>query len=371
MSGYNRHEAQPRVSSNIRTASQHELQTQETIAPAEIIDSISSAVSDHSLGQFRSTSLGDIPQEGGDIELVNDVHIDDMGSGMASVSNATVDQPTLEQIQRVYYTRGLEELENLHLLDLSPLANWKLSSYKQGCGLSQLLEDSPDSLWQSDGSNGTNNVNASANGMNNNQLANPHSVTIQFAKKISLERISIFTNFTLDESYTPSKIRIMAGSSGWDLSEVCTVNFSKPIGWSHIIFNGIRTDGVLKCFVVKLIVLANHQDGKDSHIRAIRCFGKKTAQSNLNLPMATSGLNELSAPFLSHSSDIEASAMSGLTNTSGLLLSHGTENIEPANEEMKSNLDDDSSRVLGNVSDVIGFNAGFQSIELKSISSIR
>lgn len=365
MSGYSRPDARSRASSNISNTSQHEIQTQEVIAQAEIIDSITSAVSDHSLGQFRSTSLSN---EGGDIEYINDDPIDDMGSGM--VSNATVDQPTLEQIQRVYYTRGLEELENLQLLDLSPLANWKLSSYKQGCGLSQLLEDSPDSLWQSDGSNGTNNVNASTGGMNNNQLANPHSVTIQFAKKISLERISIFTNFTLDESYTPSKIRIMAGSSGWDLSEVCTVNFSKPIGWSHIIFNGIRNDGVLKCFVVKLIVLANHQDGKDSHIRAIRCFGKKTAQSNLNLPMMTSGLRtEHSAQFLGHTSDLEISGMSGLTNSSGVVLNH-TEN-ESSNEGVKSHLDDDSSKVLGNVAEVIGFNAGFQSIELLSISSIR
>ena len=41
----------------------------------------------------------------------------------------------------------------------------------------------------------------------------------------------------------------MAGSSeGWDLIEVCTVNFDQPVGWSHIIFNGIRADGVLKCF---------------------------------------------------------------------------------------------------------------------------
>ena len=66
---------------------------------------------------------------------------------------------------------------------------------------------------------------------------------------MALERISIFTNYSLDESYTPSRIKIMAGSSeGWDLIEVCTVNFDQPVGWSHIIFNGIRADGVLKCF---------------------------------------------------------------------------------------------------------------------------
>ncbi|EMG45611.1 Anaphase promoting complex subunit, putative [Candida maltosa Xu316] len=202
-------------------------------------------------------------------------------------------QPSLEQIQRVYYLKGLQELESLQLFDLSPLANWKLSSWKQGFGLKQLRDDSPDTYWQSDGSNSGNSHNNGDNNANQqqqqqqqnpnnsmllNHLSTPHSITIQFSKKVALERISIFTNYSLDESYTPSKIKIMAGSSeGWDLIEVCTVNFDQPIGWSHIIFNGIRNDGVLKCFLIKIIILANHQEGKDSHIRAIRCFGKKSS----------------------------------------------------------------------------------------------
>lgn len=293
----------------------HEVQTQSTIPAEEIIDSLASDRHDEE---------------------------DDVGA-----SNIT-DQPTLEQTQRVYYTRGLEELESLQLLDLLPLANWKLSSFKQGCGLAQLRDDSPDTLWQSDGSNGSSNANSATN-MHNNQLSNPHSVTIQFSKKVSLERISIFTNYTLDESYTPSRIRIMAGSSAWDLSEVCTVEFNKPIGWLHIIFNGIRDDCVLKCFVVKLVILANHQDGKDSHIRAIRCFGKKSAKTN----------NILTAIKHSFLLDLE-------TNLSGF----STLGISLNNRNLSIDDDDESSRVLENVQEVIGFN-GFQSLELKSISSIR
>ena len=48
--------------------------------------------------------------------------------------------------------RGLEEIENLQLLDLSPLATWRISLHNQGHGLVQLREDSSESYWQSDGS---------------------------------------------------------------------------------------------------------------------------------------------------------------------------------------------------------------------------
>ncbi|EDK39030.2 hypothetical protein PGUG_03128 [Meyerozyma guilliermondii ATCC 6260] len=261
------------------------------------------------------------------------------------------EQPSLEQIQQVYYSKGLEELESLKLLDLTPLANWKLSSFKPGFGLPQLRADTPESYWQSDGSNGVSNINAG----NSDQLVVPHSITIQFAKRVSLERISIFTNYSLDESYTPSKIQILAGNSdGWDLSEVCTVNFNKPIGWSHIIFNRIRQDGVLKCFVVKLKVLANHQDGKDSHIRAIRCFGKrstthgKVAATEIPFSLGSGELlRELSLNSAASASAMEESLDQGV------------------------NFDDnETSRIINNVNEVIGFN-GFQSLELKSVSSIR
>ncbi|KAK6456774.1 galactose-binding domain-like protein [Scheffersomyces xylosifermentans] len=370
------------------TSSHHELQLQTEIPQDILIDSITSALTSDNVH---------FSEDGTDIHdsRDHDIDPDDMGTGVGSSNNNMTqsEQPSLEQIQRVYYAKGLEELESLQLLDLSPLANWKLSSYKQGFGLSQLRDDSPDTYWQSDGSNGNNHNNSA---IMNNQLCNPHALTISFSKKVSLERISIFTNYSLDESYTPSRIKIMAGSSdGWDLSEVCTVNFNKPIGWSHIIFNGIRSDGVLKCFVVKLIILANHQDGKDSHIRAIRCFGKKSTNNNNRIAVRNKGsygdhINHTTS-FASHQSDLlkDLSIQSGLTNASGFSLNNRSsirnisdrpafvyaeeeneenERITNENEEQE---DTESSRILHNVSDVIGFNSGFQSLELRTYSSIR
>lgn len=284
---------------------------------------------------------------------VNNSHYEDHEEESQDVTNpgiASEESPSLEQIQQVYYNKGLEELEALKLLDLTPLANWKLSSFKPGFGLPQLRADTPESYWQSDGSNGINNMNAGTS----DQLVVPHSITIQFAKRVSLERISIFTNFSLDESYTPSRIQIFAGNSdGWDLSEVCTVTFNKPIGWSHIIFNRIRQDGVLKCFVVKLKILANHQDGKDSHIRAIRCFGKRG--TNLG------NLKPKEVPFSLGSGELLQELS---LNSAALALV-----IDEAMEEEVVE-DHESSRIINNVNQVIGFN-GFQSLELKSVLSIR
>ena len=77
------------------------------------------------------------------------------GTASFLLGNVYMSQKELDSA-KIYYQKGIEELESLQLLDLSPLANWKLSSFKQGFGLSQLREDSPDSYWQSDGSNGSN-----------------------------------------------------------------------------------------------------------------------------------------------------------------------------------------------------------------------
>lgn len=299
---------------------------------------------------------------------------DDSHNNLIAGDTSTADHPNLDQTQKIYYKKGLEELDSLQLLDLSPLANWKLSSFKPGFGLDQLRDDLPDTFWQSDGSNGNPNANANSIAMANNQLTHPHSITIQFAKKVLLERISIFTNFLLDESYTPSKIRIMAGSSdSWDLTEVCTVSFNKPVGWSHIIFNGIRGDGVLKCFIVKIVILANHQDGKDSHIRAIRCFGKKTVQLTRDISAAATAAS---------GSDIlrDMSLVSGMSNLSGVLLNHQIMGPPLAHSigstsgdggELEEEGDDETQRILGNVNDVIGLNSGFQSVELRLMLSIR
>lgn len=263
------------------------------------------------------------------------------------------DQQSIEHLQNEYYARGLEEIDSLQLLDLSPLATWKLSSHKQGHGLDQLREDNANTYWQSDGSlDGT--PDPGVNGESAHHK--PHSIMLQFSKKVSLERILLFCNYNIDESYTPLKIRIMAGSSSWDLTEVCVVSFDKPVGWSHIIFQGVRGDGLLKCFVVKIIILANHQDGKDSHVRAIRCFGKKAVFGASKYPLPTADSSNMS--LISHSGQVHSMEYLG----------HVDESLA---EDKDAVSDPVTEKVLNNVANVIGFNTGFETLPLQSVSGIR
>ena len=268
------------------------------------------------------------------------------------------EQQSIEHLQNEFYARGLEDIESLQLLDLSPLATWKLSSFKQGHGLDQLRDDNPNTYWQSDGSSdGTPDPNFNGDSVHHKV----HAITLQFSKKVSLERIMLFCNYHIDESYTPLKIRIMAGSSSWDLTEVCVVNFDKPVGWSHIIFLGVRGDGLLKCFVVKIIILANHQDGKDSHIRALRCFGKKaTSFSGLKYPIApdTSTLEGANPHQNGQSMEYDA-------------IAEEIENVESLHYLKYLRVGPTTETILNNVADVIGFNTGFDTLPLQSVSGIR
>ncbi|KAH1019888.1 hypothetical protein HUJ04_009639 [Dendroctonus ponderosae] len=74
-------------------------------------------------------------------------------------------------------------------------------------GVDQLRDDRADTYWQSDG-----------------QL--PHLVNIQFQRKTTISDIYIYTDYKLDESYTPSRIQ--------------------------------------------LAVTSNHQNGRDTHMRQIK-----------------------------------------------------------------------------------------------------
>lgn len=65
-------------------------------------------------------------------------------------------------------------------------AIWSLSSCKPGFGVDQLRDDITETYWQSDG-----------------QL--PHLVNIQFRRKTTIRDICIYTDYKLDESYTPSR----------------------------------------------------------------------------------------------------------------------------------------------------------------------
>ena len=80
-------------------------------------------------------------------------------------------------------------------------ATWSLSSCKPGYGVQQLRDGCIDTYWQSDG-----------------QL--PHLVNIQFRRKTTVQSVAVFTDFKLDESYTPTRISIRVGTNFNDLQEI-------------------------------------------------------------------------------------------------------------------------------------------------------
>lgn len=80
-----------------------------------------------------------------------------------------------------------------------------------GFGVEQLRDNCMDTYWQSDG-----------------QL--PHLVNIQFQRKTTINQIYIYTDYKLDESYTPSRISIRSGTHFNDLQEIEIIDLCEPTG---------------------------------------------------------------------------------------------------------------------------------------------
>lgn len=129
-------------------------------------------------------------------------------------------------------------------------AIWSLSSCKPGFGVDQLRDDCMETYWQSDG-----------------QL--PHLVNIQFRRKTVVRDICIYIDYRLDESYTPGRISVRAGTHFNDLQEVEVVELNEPYGWVRIMTKDIN-EFPLKTYMIQIAVITNHQNGRDTHMRQIK-----------------------------------------------------------------------------------------------------
>ncbi|VAI62500.1 unnamed protein product [Triticum turgidum subsp. durum] len=141
--------------------------------------------------------------------------------------------------------------------EMAKTAVWSVSSSKPGNGVASLRDDSLDTYWQSDG-------------------AQPHLVNIQFQKKVQLQHVVLYVDFKLDESYTPNKISIRAGDGFHNLKEIKTVELSKSVGWVHISLSGTDPrETFVRTFMLQIAVLANHLNGRDTHVRQIKIYGPR------------------------------------------------------------------------------------------------
>ena len=137
--------------------------------------------------------------------------------------------------------------------DISAQAVWTLSSCKSGYGVENLIDNCLDTFWQSDG-------------------PQPHLVNMQFKQKTKVKDICIYADYKSDESYTPSRITIKAGTHVNDLREIGGYDLIEPSGWIIIPLKDPKDvkEQPIKTWMLQLAVLANHQNGRDTHIRQIK-----------------------------------------------------------------------------------------------------
>jgi anaphase-promoting complex subunit 10 len=138
--------------------------------------------------------------------------------------------------------------------EISDSALWSISSFKAGFGVAQLRQKDSNTYWQTDG-------------------PQPHKLNLQWyfsnnyrAKRMNISNISIYVDYKLDESYTPSKIVVKAGGCG-TFQPVQTFTVNEPSGWLDI-----KLDAPIRTFHLQICVVQNHQNGKDTHIRQVKIF---------------------------------------------------------------------------------------------------
>ena len=158
-------------------------------------------------------------------------------------------------------------------------AVWTLSSAKPGNGVVQLRDDQTETFWQSDGSQ-------------------PHTVTIQFQRKQPVKMICIYSDFKLDESYTPAKVAVFTGNTSHDLTEVLVQDVEEPSGWITLkLPQQVSSAGVASCLrasVLQIRVLASHQNGRDTHLRQIKVFGPRAVTAGVE-PFTSSEFQQLAS----------------------------------------------------------------------------
>lgn len=171
------------------------------------------------------------------------------------------------------YLRGIRKLSLMEdLVNISNLAYWKASSFKISNPIENVINDDPESYWQSDG-------------------VQPHIVDIYFNKRVELALLAIFFGFEIDESYSPKVVKLYIGDSIPDLIYYEEWHIGKITQWYTKKFPSLQdTDGEqnipIKCHILRLAFPVNHDNGKDTHLRGVRIFTRDS--KNRTLPMILS-----------------------------------------------------------------------------------
>ncbi|KAG0324034.1 Anaphase-promoting complex subunit 10 [Dissophora globulifera] len=146
------------------------------------------------------------------------------------------------------------ELDSEDKVEIGRLATWSVSSAKTSHGLDMLRDNNLDTYWQSDG-------------------PQPHLVNMNFEKKTSVQQVSIYYDLKQDESYTPLRISIRAGTAYHDLKELVNMEVEGITGWANITLEDALGSGrPPRVFMLQLAIISNQLGGRDTHIRQIKLF---------------------------------------------------------------------------------------------------
>jgi anaphase-promoting complex subunit 10 len=148
--------------------------------------------------------------------------------------------------------------------ELGVEAVFTISSAKPGNGVEQLRDDNLETYWQSDGSF-------------------PHLINVQFLRKVSITKFCLYVDHSVDESYTPKKVSVNIGSCAHDLVEILSTELNDPTGWVILDLtksNFVQTEDptCVRAHFLQLKITSMHQNGKDTHIRQVKVFGKRESQ---------------------------------------------------------------------------------------------
>jgi len=177
-------------------------------------------------------------------------------SSAVQVGSNPVDSPPVAH-EGIFLVYGIRKPPEIDCPDISHLAKWSVSSFKFGFGPECLQDPDPDTFWHSDG-------------------PQPHFITVEFPRKMAIQKLGLCLSYRLDDSYTPAALSVRAGTSPGDLQEVRAVTLDRPDGW--IIFDvSSENDGEgfkpIHAYILQVIILANHMNGKDTHVRGMRILG--------------------------------------------------------------------------------------------------
>ncbi|RNF26234.1 anaphase promoting complex subunit 10 [Trypanosoma conorhini] len=218
---------------------------------------------------------------------------DQEGNSDQNASDVNSESPSVIDDEELLAREKTEALRALHD------AVWTVSSAKHGNGVMCLLDGSHNTFWQSDG-------------------VLPHTVSVDYARLTPVAAVALYLDYVQDESYTPRRIRVQAGTHAGDMADVVSATADDPQGWVFLRMGvevelpppwemdmvlgadetGEATEGTpssapldsqigfvenddfsefmgegVWCTHLRIILEENRQNGRDCHVRGVRILG--------------------------------------------------------------------------------------------------